>query len=146
MESFPKLTAKYSQNAHSSMRFSHAKHDAWQHIPATTGTQTRSSFPRQTHLGVLKDWVPFLCSPSTEEFQLFMHLCPAVYGTGGTALGEASQGRPAFEDLIWLCIIQSPKSTFQRVTAALSAVSVHSGDLANGVWWNGTAHYIGDWL
>lgn len=84
--------------------------------------------------GVLKDWVPLLCSPSTKKFQLFMHLCPAVCGTGGTALGEASQGRPAFEDLIWLCIIQSPKSTFQRVTAALSAVSVHSRDLANGVW------------
>jgi len=74
-----------------------------------------------------------------------MDLCTTVRCTGGPALGDASQGRPAFEDLIRLCIL-SPKSTFQRATAALSAVSVHSRDLANGVWWNGTAHYIGDWL
>lgn len=130
MESFPKLTAKYSQNAHSSMRLSHAKHDAWQ----------PQEFKPGPHSHVKHTWGSsrtgplLLCSPSTEEFQLFMHLCPAVCGTGGTALGETSQGRPAFEDLIWLCIIQSPKSTFQRVTAALSSVSVHSRDLANGVW------------
>lgn len=142
-----KADTKYSVQTQSSTRLSHAKHNWWWCLPTTTGMKTRTSFTCKTSLQLLKGWVPFLCSPRAEEFKVVysrvfvpqpLHRWPCS--------GDPSQRRPAFEGLIWLCIILSPKFTFQRVTAALSVVSVHSRDLANGVWWNGTAYCIGDWL
>lgn len=88
----------------------------------------------------------FSAAPAQMNFNYSCILALLSIAQVALHLEKHHRGGPAFEDLIWLCFIQSPKSTFQRVTAALSAVSVHSRDLANGVWWNGTAHYIGDRL
>lgn len=139
---------KYSVQTQSSTRLSHAKRNRWWCLPTTTGMKTRTSFTCKTSLQLLKGRVPFLCSLRAEEFKVVYPwvFVPWTLHRWPSRTGDASQGRPAFEGLIWLCIILSPTSTFRRVTAALSAVSVHSRDLANGVWWNGTAHRIGDWL